>query len=121
MKRKMTPIAALALVFAALFLLGGSCPNRTSRTPRDTLGNMAESVRAARDRMFTPPHEFILPAGQHVLDVDINCTRADPECLTILTRPMHRREQPRTLTLHIPFASGAVPSSVTIREVARPR
>lgn len=94
---------------------GGSCPNRSSTD--DTVTR----IREVRDRIAPPSGEITLLPGEHVIDVDINCMTTDPECLVIVTRPMRRREAPRTLTVHLPYVQSPAPPSITIREIARPR
>lgn len=117
MKRQtvLLSIVPCIVLMAAPLIGGGSCPNRSSTD--DTVTR----IREVRDRIAPPSGEITLLPGEHVIDVDVNCLTADPECLVIVTRPMHRREEPRTLTVHLPYAQSPAPPSITIRETAARR
>ncbi len=112
MKDRMLLLAAAVL---ACLMISGSCPNRSSSD------DFMTSVRQVRDSITRPAGEITLRPGEHVVDIDVNCLTTDPECLVIVTRPMYRRETPRTLTLHLPYARRPMPASITVREMPRPR
>ncbi|MEA3248906.1 MAG: hypothetical protein U9Q03_00940 [Patescibacteria group bacterium] len=105
----------LGIILTSSLLISGSCPNRSSTD------DFVTRIQEARNRIQTPSGEITLLPGERVLDVDINCLTTEPQCLVILTRPMHRRERPRSLKLHLPYAERPLPSSITIQETARER
>jgi hypothetical protein len=106
----------LAVVVAGMMTISWNCQNRRSSTD-----DYVTRMREARDRIAPPGGEITLMPGERVIDIDVNCTTGDPECLVIVTRPMHRRERPRTLTVRMPYAERGQPLSLTVREVARSR
>jgi hypothetical protein len=103
------------IMLSALPLISGSCPNRSST------GDYVTGIQETRNRIQTPSGEITLLPGERVIDVDVNCLTTDPQCLIIVTRPMYRREVPRTLTVRLPYAQRPTPQSITIRETARAR